>query len=115
MRSDIAMDVGKSINPMVDIGQIEGAFVQGMGMTTIEELTWGDKHHEWFGLGIFLKVNFSLTTFVPSNKYVNRFRPGHFYSNGPGNYKIPSMDDIPRNMNVKLMSNCNSPAVHSSR
>ncbi|XP_069839456.1 aldehyde oxidase-like isoform X2 [Dendropsophus ebraccatus] len=38
LRTDIVMDIGKSINPAVDIGQIEGAFVQGLGLFTIEEL-----------------------------------------------------------------------------
>jgi xanthine dehydrogenase large subunit len=39
-RVDILHDVGSSINPAVDIGQIEGAFVQGMGWLTTEELVW---------------------------------------------------------------------------
>ncbi|XP_073502615.1 aldehyde oxidase-like [Phyllobates terribilis] len=38
LRTDIVMDIGCSINPAVDIGQIEGAFVQGLGLFTIEEL-----------------------------------------------------------------------------
>ncbi|XP_030065867.1 aldehyde oxidase 1 [Microcaecilia unicolor] len=38
IRTDIVMDVGCSINPAVDIGQIEGAFVQGLGLFTMEEL-----------------------------------------------------------------------------
>jgi xanthine dehydrogenase large subunit len=37
---DILHDVGRSINPALDIGQIEGAFVQGMGWLTTEELVW---------------------------------------------------------------------------
>jgi xanthine dehydrogenase large subunit len=40
-RVDICHDVGQSINPMIDIGQIEGAFIQGMGWLTTEELVWG--------------------------------------------------------------------------
>ena len=39
-RVDILHDVGKSLNPAVDIGQIEGGFVQGMGWLTSEELVW---------------------------------------------------------------------------
>jgi xanthine dehydrogenase large subunit len=42
-RVDILHDVGRSINPALDIGQIEGAFVQGMGWLTTEELVFDDK------------------------------------------------------------------------
>jgi len=42
-RTDILHDVGRSLNPAIDIGQVEGAFVQGMGWLTTEELWWDDK------------------------------------------------------------------------
>jgi xanthine dehydrogenase large subunit len=40
LRADILHDVGRSLNPALDIGQIEGAFVQGQGWLTTEELVW---------------------------------------------------------------------------
>jgi len=42
-RVDILHDVGTSINPAIDIGQIEGGFIQGMGWLTSEELVWDNK------------------------------------------------------------------------
>jgi xanthine dehydrogenase large subunit len=40
LRADLLHDVGRSLNPAIDIGQIEGAFVQGMGWLTTEELVF---------------------------------------------------------------------------
>jgi xanthine dehydrogenase large subunit len=43
LRADLVQDCGASLNPAIDLGQIEGAFVQGQGWLTCEELWW-DKH-----------------------------------------------------------------------
>jgi xanthine dehydrogenase/oxidase len=65
IRSDVIVDVGSSINPSIDIGQIEGAFIQGMGWSTIEEVIYADDDHTWV-------------------------RPrGKLFTTGPGTYKIP--------------------------
>jgi xanthine dehydrogenase large subunit len=53
LRADLLHDAGRSLNPAVDIGQIEGGFIQGMGWLTMEELVW----HPQTGL---------LTTHAPS-------------------------------------------------
>lgn len=43
LKVDILHDVGTSLNPAIDIGQIEGGFVQGMGWLTTEQLVWNEK------------------------------------------------------------------------
>jgi xanthine dehydrogenase large subunit len=43
LRTDILHDVGASLNPAIDIGQVEGGFIQGMGWLTMEELVWNAK------------------------------------------------------------------------
>jgi xanthine dehydrogenase large subunit len=43
LRADILHDAGSSLNPALDIGQVEGAYVQGAGWLTTEELVWDDK------------------------------------------------------------------------
>ena len=53
LRADVLHDAGRSLNPALDIGQVEGAFIQGMGWLTMEELVW----HPVTGL---------LTTHAPS-------------------------------------------------
>lgn len=91
LRSDVMMDVGSSINPAIDIGQIEGAFVQGIGWCTLEEVTWGDQEHTWVQ------------------------PPGRLFTQGPGTYKIPAFNDCPETFNITLMDTENPFAVHSSR
>jgi xanthine dehydrogenase/oxidase len=65
LRSDVIVDVGSSINPAIDIGQVEGAFIQGMGWSTIEEIVYADDDHTWV---------------TPR---------GGLFTAGPGTYKIP--------------------------
>ncbi len=90
LRADIVMDLGKSINPAIDIGQIEGAFVQGYGWSTMEELVWGDADHPWV-------------------------RPGQLFTRGPGTYKIPAFNDVPVDFRVHLSDTDNRFAIHSSK
>jgi len=91
LESHIVMDVGVPINPVIDIGQIEGAFIQGMGMFTMEELVWGDSAHQWV-------------------------RPGQLQTRGPGSYKIPTANDIPLKLHVELWKEGkNSKAIFSSK
>eukprot|EP00798_Chlamydomonas_sp_ICE-L_P022196 gene22196-29256_t len=83
--------LGNPINPAIDIGQVEGGFVQGMGWLCLEELQWGDKQHPWV-------------------------RPGHLFTKGPGTYKIPSANDIPIDFRVTLLADApNTRAIHSSK
>uniref|UniRef100_A0A6S8ELY0 Xanthine dehydrogenase n=1 Tax=Aureoumbra lagunensis TaxID=44058 RepID=A0A6S8ELY0_9STRA len=89
-RVDIVMDLGSSVNPAIDVGQIEGAFAQGFGLYVLEEMVWGDPEHPWV-------------------------KPGHLLTKGPGAYKIPSANDTPLDFRVILIDNPNPYAVHSSR
>jgi xanthine dehydrogenase/oxidase len=94
IRSDVVMDVGQSLNPAIDIGQVEGAFVQGMGWSCLEELVWGDNQHQWIA------------------------KTGSLFSCGPGTYKIPTANDIPIDFRVTLLRNSpceRTPLVHSSK
>jgi len=43
LRADLLHDVGRSVNPAIDRGQVEGGFIQGMGWLTMEELVWDAK------------------------------------------------------------------------
>ena len=91
VRADVLMDVGKSINPGIDIGQIEGSYVQGFGWSTMEEMTWGDADHQWV-------------------------RPGQLFTRGPGTYKIPAFNDVPVDFRVHLSDTHNRDfAVHSAK
>lgn len=43
LRADLLHDCGKSLNPAIDLGQVEGGFVQGVGWLTSEELWWNER------------------------------------------------------------------------
>nr|CAH7741383.1 unnamed protein product [Callosobruchus chinensis] len=43
IRTDIVMDLGESLNPAIDIGQIEGAFMQGYGLFVLEEMMYSSR------------------------------------------------------------------------
>jgi xanthine dehydrogenase large subunit len=43
LRADLLHDAGRSLNPAIDLGQVEGGFIQGMGWLTMEEVVWDDK------------------------------------------------------------------------
>jgi len=66
LKVDILHDVGRSINPAIDIGQIEGGFVQGMGWLTTEQLVWNDNGH--------LSTHAPSTYKIPATGDI----PGHF-------------------------------------
>ncbi|MBI2690232.1 MAG: xanthine dehydrogenase molybdopterin binding subunit [Acidobacteria bacterium] len=43
LRADLLHDVGESSSPIIDMGQVEGGFIQGVGWLTLEELVWNDE------------------------------------------------------------------------
>lgn len=86
LRTDIKMDVGRSINPAIDYGQVEGAFVQGQGLFTIEESLWTQPH-----------------TQSGSGQAGGGGGGGQLFTRGPGTYKIPGFSDIPQIFNVSFL------------
>ncbi|MGK7932231.1 MAG: xanthine dehydrogenase molybdopterin binding subunit [Microcystaceae cyanobacterium] len=58
LKVDIVYDAGESLNPLVDKGQIEGGFVQGMGWLTMEELIWNNQGK----LGTFAPSTYKIPT-----------------------------------------------------
>ncbi|KAI3905632.1 hypothetical protein MKX01_036541 [Papaver californicum] len=77
---NIIMDLGHSINPAIDIGHIEGAFVQVMGWVALEELKWGDADHKWIPPGhlytcatsyFFFVIGFHIKHDAPNPKAIH--------------------------------------------
>ncbi|MEO6827307.1 MAG: xanthine dehydrogenase molybdopterin binding subunit [Microbacteriaceae bacterium] len=74
-RVDIVHDVGDSLSPMVDVGQIEGGYVQGAGWLTLEDLRWD-------------------TSQGPTR--------GRLLTQSASTYKLPSFSEMPEEFNVTL-------------
>lgn len=72
LQADIVYDCGQSLNPAVDLGQVEGAFVQGIGFFMLEEYS------------------------INSN--------GLVIADSTWTYKIPTIDTIPKQLNVHILN-----------
>ncbi|BAG21906.1 MULTISPECIES: xanthine dehydrogenase molybdopterin binding subunit [Streptomyces] len=88
-RVDIVHDVGDSLSPMIDVGQVEGGFVQGAGWLTLEDMRWdtGD------GPG-----------------------RGRLLTQAASTYKLPSFSEMPQEFHVRLLENATEEgAVYGSK
>lgn len=83
-RVDIVHDVGDSLSPLVDLGQVEGGFVQGMGWLTLEDLRWDESDGPGRG---------RLTTQSAST------------------YKLPAFSELPDELNVALLERAHEDGV----
>ncbi|MBW3085774.1 Aldehyde oxidoreductase [Austwickia sp. TVS 96-490-7B] len=84
LRVDILHDVGDSLSPLIDRGQIEGGFIQGMGWMTMERLCWDESD----GPG-----------------------RGRLASAGLSIYKVPSIGDLPEQFTVELVDRATETGV----
>ena len=90
LRADLLHDAGRSLNPALDIGQIEGAFIQGMGWLTMEELVW----HPPDGSS----------------------QAGMLLTHAPSTYKIPTANDCPPVLHTRLFDRPNrQDSIHRSK
>ncbi len=84
LRVDIIHDVGRSLNPAIDLGQIEGGFIQGLGWLTTEELWWD--------------------------------QAGRLQTHAPSTYKIPTANDRPDDMRIRIWNGDNrSETIYRSK
>ncbi len=83
-RVDIVHDVGDSLSPLVDLGQVEGGFVQGMGWLTLEDLRWDE-------------------TDGPGR--------GRLTTQSASTYKLPSFSELPGELNVALLEHATEDGV----
>jgi xanthine dehydrogenase large subunit len=88
-RVDIVHDVGDSLSPLIDLGQIEGGFVQGAGWLTLEDLRWDVS---------------------------DRPTRGRLDTRAASTYKLPSFSEMPEVFNVTLLENATEQgAVYGSK
>ncbi|MDP3891315.1 xanthine dehydrogenase molybdopterin binding subunit, partial [Nocardioides sp.] len=88
-RVDIVHDVGDSLSPLIDIGQIEGGFVQGAGWLTLEDLRWDESDGP------------------------NR---GRLATQAASTYKLPSFSEMPETFRVTLLEKAHEDgAVYGSK
>jgi xanthine dehydrogenase large subunit len=88
-RVDIVHDVGDSLSPLIDIGQIEGGFVQGAGWLTLEDLRWDESTGD---------------------------RRGRLATQAASTYKLPSFSEMPEVFNVRLLEKAHEDgAVYGSK
>jgi len=86
---DIVHDVGDSLSPLIDIGQIEGGFVQGTGWLTLEDLRWDESDGP------------------------NR---GRLATQAASTYKLPSFSEMPEVFNVQLLEKAHEDgAIYGSK
>ncbi|MFN2318424.1 MAG: xanthine dehydrogenase molybdopterin binding subunit [Dermatophilaceae bacterium] len=88
-RVDIVHDVGDSLSPLVDIGQIEGGYVQGAGWLTLEDLRWDESDGE---------------------------HRGRLLTQSASTYKLPSLSEMPEVFHVDLLGRAHEEgAVYGSK
>ena len=83
-RVDIVHDVGDSLSPLIDLGQVEGGFVQGAGWLTLEDLRWDESA-------------------IPTR--------GRLATASASTYKLPSFSEMPDVFNVTLLEQAHEDGV----
>ncbi|MBZ9750147.1 xanthine dehydrogenase molybdopterin binding subunit [Deinococcus sp. HMF7604] len=83
-RADLLHDVGDSLSPLIDVGQVEGGYLQGVGWLTLEDLRWDESH----GPG-----------------------RGRLLTNSASTYKLPSFSELPEVFHVALLERATEAGV----
>ncbi len=110
------MDVGSSLNPAIDIGQIEGAFAQVCLYIIFSKISCAYRSIKSTHISLLKRIvlvqGYGLYTLEEM-----KFSPdGYVLTRGPGTYKLPGFGDIPVEFNVTLLKSSTNPrAVYSSK